>query len=306
MQFFDALFKKIQEYKHLFSSEEYAKRFKREREKNNYRQSEIAECLHVTTQAVSLWEQGKNTPDISKLPEIANLFGVTVDWLLTGDEEEELPMLECPVSDRLYSENKMYTYVKSHAHAKKMYQTSKVLAYAKEQHEGQVRKGKDKVPYIYHPLQMVCHLLALGIDDDNLISAALLHDVCEDTDVNVQELPVNDVTKEVVKLLTKKCTQEPMNEKELEKYYEEISKNEIALMVKIVDRCSNVSGMVTAFSDEKLVKYINETERWFYPMIRKATTDFPWYYDQLFLVKYHISSVLAAIKGLLHKERADL
>lgn len=70
--------------------------------------------------------------------------------------------------------------MKTYAAVKNMPQTSKVLPFAREAHSGQVRKGKDSVPYIYHPLLIACHALALGMDDDDIISTALLHDVCED------------------------------------------------------------------------------------------------------------------------------
>mgnify|MGYP003290274450 CR=1 FL=1 len=278
---------------------EFAVRFAHLREKSGLNQQTVADKLGVTPQSVSCWESGKNTPDISKIPDIAALFEVTADWLLSGkieDLETGVSPFERELSDRLFNEKKMYTYVKTYAHIKKMYQTLKVLPYAKKKHDGQFRKGKDQVPYIYHPLQMVCHALALGLDDDNLISATMLHDVCEDTEEKVEDLPVNDTVKEAVALLTKSSGHGKMTEEELKHYYEAISKNKIALMVKMLDRCSNVSGMAAAFDKEKLVDYINETEKYFYPMIRQATTDFPEYSDQLFLLKYHISSVLAAIK----------
>ena len=280
-------------------AENFGERFRHLRKKNRLRQADIAKALNVTTQAVSLWEQGKNVPDICKFPELARLFDVSTDWLIAGSVDDEEPMFENELSDRLHNEKRMYTYVKTYAHVKKMYQTCSVLAYAKEQHKGQVRKGADHVPYIYHPLQMACHALALELEDDNLISATLLHDVCEDTGVMVNDLPANDATKEAVGLLTKKTCGNEMTEEELELYYSEISKNPIALMVKVLDRCSNVSSMATAFDRDKLTSYINETEKWFYPMIRKGQNDFPQYANALFLLKYHISSVVSAIKHQL-------
>ena len=150
-------------------------------------QSEVAEKLNVSFQAVSLWERGETSPDISKLPEIASLYQVTTDWLLTGAEKDPLILdLQDSMSDRLFHEDRMYTYVKTYATMKNMSQTVKVLPYAKTLHKGQYRSGKDKVPYIYHPLLIACHALALGLDDDVLISTALLHDVCEDCNVPVE------------------------------------------------------------------------------------------------------------------------
>lgn len=58
------------------------------RQKNNLTQDQVANKLGVSYQAVSKWEVGANTPDIALLPEIAGLFGVTVDSLFSDDINE--------------------------------------------------------------------------------------------------------------------------------------------------------------------------------------------------------------------------
>lgn len=269
----------------------FAERLVMARKEAGMTQSDVAEKLNVSFQAVSLWERGETTPEIDKLAVIASLYQVSLDWLLTEKKEQSVFIdFQESLSDRLFDEGRMYTYVKTYATAKGMFQTSKILPYVRELHKGQVRKGKDKVPYIYHPLLIACHALALELDDDNLVSAALLHDVCEDCGITVDELPVNDVTKEAVALLTK----EKGEDEEL--YYERIAQNPIATMVKLLDRCNNVSGMATAFSKEKLVEYIKETEKLVYPLFQKAKHEYPMYSNQVFLIKYHTTSVIEAIK----------
>lgn len=44
-------------------------------------QGQVAMALSLSVQAVSKWETGKNLPDIVLLPEIADLFSVTIDEL---------------------------------------------------------------------------------------------------------------------------------------------------------------------------------------------------------------------------------
>lgn len=267
-----------------------SKRLAAARKERGMTQREVAEQLNVSFQAVSLWERGETSPDIDKLVEIASLYQVTTDWLLCGVKKENVLIdFQGSLSDRLFDEGRMYTYIKTYASVKKLYQTSKVLPYARELHKGQIRKGKDKVPYIYHPLLISCHALALGLDDDNIISTALLHDVCEDCGVSCEELPVNEETRTAVSLLTKTDDDE-------ENYFTQISQNAIATIVKLLDRCNNISSMAVGFSKEKMVEYIKETEKWFYPLLQKAKYEFPMYSNQIFLIKYHMTSVIEVIK----------
>lgn len=53
-------------------------------------QLELAEQLNYSDKAVSKWERGESLPDIIVLKEIADLFQVKVDDLLTVGEEDEL------------------------------------------------------------------------------------------------------------------------------------------------------------------------------------------------------------------------
>ena len=273
------------------------KRLLQARGNSGLTQAAVAEKLNVSAQAVSLWERDETTPDIIKLPEIATLYGVTTDWLLKGKEpDEDLVNVTKMLSDRLFDEKRMYTHVKSYAQALDMFQTLRILPYIREKHEGQFRKGKDKVPYINHPLLLACHALSLGMKDDNLVSAALLHDVCEDCDVPVEELPVNDETREAVRLLTKNKDVTSSSEAGLKAYYEEISKNRIASIVKLLDRCNNISGMAAAFTEKRMAQYIRETEKYIYPMMETTSNQFPEYANQIFLIKYHMTSVIEAIR----------
>ena len=77
--------------------------------------------------------------------------------------------------------------------------------------------------------------LALGLEDDDLLSACLLHDVCEDCGVKPEELPVSDAAKEAVRLLTKPEIFEKTDKDETA-YYNGIAGNRIATMVKLLDR----------------------------------------------------------------------
>lgn len=54
-------------------------------------QVEFAEQLSVTRQTVSRWEAGTVMPDIDKIADIARILGVSCDYLLKDEAEEEEP-----------------------------------------------------------------------------------------------------------------------------------------------------------------------------------------------------------------------
>lgn len=59
------------------------------RKKNGLSQEALAESLGVSRQSVSKWETGEATPEVSKLLSLSKLFGVTTDYLLNDETEEE-------------------------------------------------------------------------------------------------------------------------------------------------------------------------------------------------------------------------
>ena len=62
-----------------------SKQLKNLRHQKGLKQSQVAEHLHVATSTYGLWEQGRNEPDSKKLQELAEFFGVTVDYLLRNE-----------------------------------------------------------------------------------------------------------------------------------------------------------------------------------------------------------------------------
>ncbi len=61
------------------------------------------------------------------------------------------------------------------------------LETAREAHRGQVRNGSGGLPYIEHPKAVAALLVGHGYEDE-VIAAALLHDVVEDSDATVEQL----------------------------------------------------------------------------------------------------------------------
>ncbi len=67
-------------------------------------QSQLAEKLNVGPSAIGMYEQGRRTPAIDILVQMAKLFEVSLDYLITGTEtlnattfeKDAVPQLSCP------------------------------------------------------------------------------------------------------------------------------------------------------------------------------------------------------------------
>ena len=146
---------------------------------------------------------------------------------------------------------------------------------------------------------MACHAQSMGISDDELLAVILLHDVCEDCGVKPEELPFSDEVRQAVDLLTKKPSGTVSGKEAAALYYKAISGNRIASVVKVIDRCNNVSTMALSFSDQKLNEYIEETEEFVMPLLVKIKHNYPEYNNAVFLIKYQMLSVLESLKAML-------
>lgn len=58
------------------------------RKKNGWSQEELAEKVNVSRQSVSKWEGAQSVPDLEKILQLANIFGVSTDYLLKDELEE--------------------------------------------------------------------------------------------------------------------------------------------------------------------------------------------------------------------------
>ena len=66
----------------MFDMRKIGRKLSTLRKERNMTQMELADRMGISFQAVSNWERGSSMPDISKLPELAEIFGVTLDELL--------------------------------------------------------------------------------------------------------------------------------------------------------------------------------------------------------------------------------
>ena len=74
------------------------------RKKNGWSQEELANLLGVSRQSVSKWESAQAVPDMKKILQLSEVFGVTTDYLMK-DEIEDVPAAEtAPVDSGLEEE----------------------------------------------------------------------------------------------------------------------------------------------------------------------------------------------------------
>lgn len=91
------------------------------RKKNGWSQEELAEKMNVSRQAVSKWEAAQTTPDLEKILQLGNLFGVTTDFLLKDEidcEEFTDGVDEIPIRKITLAEANDYMQLRKEASVK--------------------------------------------------------------------------------------------------------------------------------------------------------------------------------------------
>lgn len=134
----------------------------------------------------------------------------------------------------------------------------KAYSFAEHAHEGQYRSSGD--PFIVHPLEVGFILIDLGLDVDT-IAAGLLHDVVEDTGVEIEKLKeifgseiaklVDGVTK-LGKIAYK--TKEEQQAENLRKMFLAMAKDIRVIIIKLADRLHNLRTLEYVDEDKQREK----------------------------------------------------
>ncbi len=264
---------------------------RRLREERKLTQEKIADELEVSYQAVSSWERDEYKPDLDNLLKLAEVLDVSLSAIV----EEKNKVFK--TKEAIYNWEHMKTYVKATARSLKLADTLKALDFAVSAHEGQKRKKSD-TPYIYHPLNMACHALSMGIKEDDVLAGILLHDVVEDCGKTVEELPVGDSAKEIVRLMTHEKANGDDRDKVMRAYYKALAENPKAALVKCIDRCNNLTTMSWGLSRDRIYRMITETEK-FFPALFKTIKGTIEYGEAAWLLQYQMESTLDIYKRLM-------
>jgi len=119
---------------------------------------------------------------------------------------------------------------------------------ATEAHKNRYRKDK-VTPYITHPENVFNLLKSIGMSDQDILSAAWLHDVLEDTQITVEyiEKEFNSKIVKIVKQLTRDIDREG--------YKKRIQNANYAVqIIKLADTVDNCSNLSATYLPEKTVR----------------------------------------------------
>lgn len=205
-------------------------------------------------------------------------------------------------AEKLYQDpGRMYTFLRGYVTGGSLEQSIVALTYARRKHFGQERDGG--VPYVAHPLRMACYLINLDlsyIDKDQLISAALLHDICEDCNIRPNDLPVSEDVRRIVKYLT--IMPFPGEEKMETKrrYFTEMLECPEAMVIKGADRIDNLSTMAD-FTIERIVKNVNETKFFLLPYLKTAKEYYPIYSNVFTHIRNELKRIIMILESFLNK-----
>lgn len=81
------------------------------RKKNNMTQAELAEQLNYSDKSISKWERGDGLPDVFVLVKIAEMFGVTVNDIVSLNSPDEIEQL--PIRDTTHPRRVLITALSS-------------------------------------------------------------------------------------------------------------------------------------------------------------------------------------------------
>ena len=151
-------------------------------------------------------------------------------------------------------------------------------AFATRWHGDQTRPAGE--PYLEHLLEATRVLVeAIGVTDVDVLRAAVLHDVVEDTDSTLDEVRerFGDRVATLVDWVTKPPRPDGRSREEARAAYLDRLRGapDDAILVKLADRLSNVQRLDTHPRPEKRRSYYDETVRSILPLAERH----PWFHD---------------------------
>ena len=266
----------------------------------------LAGLLGVPARLVYDWEADKSLPGEEYKEALTGILGMTREEL----EQQGTATRFCLVSPYM-DMRQMYETLDSVAKRYGYRQTQAAASYMHFRHshirQKRVSRYGFECSYEVHPLTVACHALGLGIADDDVLAACLLHDVVEDTGVTTEEFPdeIGELVRETVGLLSYNTylqgpdLEDPEKKESIKwQYYRNIREHPLASLVKCLDRCHNLSDLADSFRKEKMVRYIRETEVMVMPLLDTVEHVLDWK-QAAWMIRYQMLTTIEIYKRLI-------
>lgn len=171
--------------------------------------------------------------------------------------------------------DKMRVAMKYWLHGKGYHNAVRAMEFAAKYHVGMRKDGE--TPEFHHQVSITSYLRTLPalVKQEEVLAAGFLHDIVEDHNISLKVIAgeFGEVVTEAVRLLSKKIDGEGIED--LSGYFNGMSKNNIASIVKGADRIHNFQTMLDVFTEEKKKDYMSECKEFIIPMLKEARRRFP-------------------------------
>ena len=153
--------------------------------------------------------------------------------------------------------------------------------------------------YYNHCVDVANTLISFGIKDEDVICAALLHDIVEDVEgyerVTIERMFNSNVSR-LVMLVTKKDGVNYKNPKEMKDYLNQILSDKDAAAIKTADRMNNMMSLEEKTFVARYRKAM-ETKRFYLPFFKECADIYPRYENLFCAARTEIETLIFHIKS---------
>ena len=126
---------------------------------------------------------------------------------------------------------------------------------------GSLKRSSKDIPYVIHPIRIITILHAAGFnefDHEDIMIAALFHDLLEDTDIDLKEIE-DQFGKKIGEIVVELTIPKGTIGREKDKWLEEfVIKSKSAKIIKLADRIDNLMDMKDIWDAKRQKSYTNQ------------------------------------------------
>ena len=157
--------------------------------------------------------------------------------------------------------------------------------------------------YFNHCVDVANTLISYGIQNEDVICAALLHDIIEDVEgyrrITIAKM-FNENVARLVMLVTKKEGIDYKKPEELRKYLQEILTDKDAAAIKTADRMNNMMSLEEKTFEARYKKAM-ETKEYYLPFLKQSRFTYPRYENLFFAARTQLETLIFHIESLYNE-----